>query len=652
MTEPFGGRSRGSDVKLIAYYLPQFHPIPENDQWWGKGFTEWRNVVRAFPQFTDHYQPRVPGELGYYDLRVIDVMRRQAELAKLYSIDAFCFHFYWFAGKTLLELPLRNFLACTDIDMKFCLCWANENWSRRWDGSEEDVLIAQQHSPEDDLEFLRYLNSYFRDKRYLKVDGKPVLTVYRPSQLPNALATAQRWRQEILSMGYPGIYLVATNAFAFQDYQLIGFDALSEFPPHHVRAPNVQDRFELSRFREGWRIRLYSDVVRSEKSRGPVTGATVHPGVMPSWDNSARRPRNGEIIHGSSPNLFREWLDHAIEVAAHNPENEQFVFINAWNEWAEGAYLEPDRRYGYAYLEACRAAVSSHAERGDSHRMFAGQQPLRPNRPTVLLCAHWAARQIFGGERSFLDLARGLAAGGHNIVVALPESGGAVDVEADYIELLSKVAVEVRVFPYGQWTANRRKSLAGVSGFLRVIRETNPDIVYVNTIVVNAPIVASRLLGVPVVVHAREIIEHDPDLTSQIGLPPESIIRQVIRSADHIVANSSATARSFRDAQHLTVVPNVVDIEGLDLANEVDPNAVRFGLISSNFPKKGIADLVTLARLCLTEEPRARFVMIGPSHRALEALRHDGYETSLPPRARAASGRRAGPRAGAGRPVA
>lgn len=341
-----------SDVRLIAYYLPQFHPIPQNDEWWGKGFTEWRNVTRALPAFEGHYQPRLPGELGYYDLRVSEVMQRQVALAQLYGISGFCFHFYWFAGQRLLELPVVNYLADKSLALPFSLCWANENWSRRWTGGEADVLIGQEHSPEDDISFINYLDQYFRDERYIKINGKPLLTVYRPELLPDAAATVARWRSEIVKLGYPGIYLVATNAFDFKDYRRFSFDALSEFPPHGVTAPNIRSHLRFAEFASAFRVREFAKVVESEKSKRVADGV-VHPGVMPSWDNSARRPAAGHVFHGSSPALFADWLKHAIERATKNPKSEQMVFINAWNEWAEGAYLEPDQRFGYAYLEAC-----------------------------------------------------------------------------------------------------------------------------------------------------------------------------------------------------------------------------------------------------------------------------------------------------------
>jgi lipopolysaccharide biosynthesis protein len=341
--------------KLVAYYLPQFHPIPENDEWWGKGFTEWRNVARAYPVFEDHYQPRMPGELGYYDLRNTDIIRRQAELAREYGLSAFCFHFYWFGGKRLLEMPIDTFLTTQDIDLEFSLCWANENWSRRWDGGTNELLISQEHSPEDDIAFIRYVDRYFKDRRYMRVEGKPVLTIYRPTIIPDVKATLLRWREEAHRMGYPGLYLIATNSFGFDDHVKLGFDALSEFPPHAIRTPDIQPHLRLASTRAGGHVYSYPSVVENELERA-TTSLTVHPGVMPGWDNSARRPHNGHIFHGATPALFARWLRHAIGRTVERPAAERFVFINAWNEWAEGAYLEPDIRYGYAWLHALRAA--------------------------------------------------------------------------------------------------------------------------------------------------------------------------------------------------------------------------------------------------------------------------------------------------------
>ena len=349
-------------VKPIAFYLPQFHPIPENDQLWGKGFTEWTNVAKAVPQFEGHYQPRYPGELGYYDLRLTEVMREQIRLAKTYGLHGFCFHHYWFHGRRLLERPVDQFLADASLDFKFCICWANENWTRTWDGAEHEVLIGQEHSAADDLEFFGDLARYMRDPRYIRVDGKPVLVVYRPNLLPSAKQTAARWRGEASKRGFGGLFLVASNAFGFTDPASIGFDALVEFPPHGRTAAPINDTLRLYNPEYKGQVYSYAEIARTALSPYP-DDALVIPGAMPSWDNEARRPGRGNVMHGSTPELFRDWLDRCFlrarrNAAAHCP----FVFINAWNEWAEAAYLEPDLRFGYAYLSAVSDCIETHSE--------------------------------------------------------------------------------------------------------------------------------------------------------------------------------------------------------------------------------------------------------------------------------------------------
>ena len=345
-------------VRLIAFYLPQFHPIPENDEWWGKGFTEWFNVKRSFPQFPGHYQPHVPGELGYYDLRNSKIQKRQVELAKLYGIGGFCFHFYWFSGKRLLELPIQQYVDNRDFDLPFCLCWANENWSRRWDGLDSDILISQDHSPEDDLAFIEYVSRYLRDPRYIRIKGKPLLIVYRPILLPSAKKTAKRWRVWCRENDIGEIYLACTQSFESVNPRKYGFDGAIEFPPNNTTPPVITSQVnpedsDFSGVVYDWSI----FVERSRKYQKP--DYPLFRGVCPSWDNTARRMENAGVFLGSTPEKYSEWLENAsIEtVRRFSDPSERLVFVNAWNEWAEGAYLEPDQRYGYAYLQATRDAL-------------------------------------------------------------------------------------------------------------------------------------------------------------------------------------------------------------------------------------------------------------------------------------------------------
>ncbi|NEX19365.1 glycosyl hydrolase [Thiorhodococcus mannitoliphagus] len=344
-------------ARLIAFYLPQFHPIPENDAWWGRGFTEWTNVVRGRPQFPGHYQPHLPGELGFYDLRVPEVMARQVELAKGYGIGGFAFYCYWFAGKSLLERPLEAYLD-SSLDLPFCLCWANENWSRRWDGRDQEILIAQAHSPEDDLAFIARISKYLRDPRYIRVGGRPLLMVYRPALLPNPSETAKRWRLWCQQQGIGDLYLAYTQSFESEPPAAYGFDAAVEFPPNNSHPVDITKHIQGRDSRFAGTI--YDWSIYPERSRH-YEGCDYRRFrcVNPSWDNEARRPGRGAIFLGSTPSGYREWLENAIRdsQARIADPSERLVFVNAWNEWAEGAHLEPDQKYGYAYLQATRDAL-------------------------------------------------------------------------------------------------------------------------------------------------------------------------------------------------------------------------------------------------------------------------------------------------------
>jgi glycosyltransferase involved in cell wall biosynthesis len=345
-------------VRLIAFYLPQFHAIKENNEWWGEGFTEWTNVKPARPQFDGHYQPHVPGELGYYNLLDRDVQKRQIELAKLYGVGGFCFYYYWFGGKRLLEQPIENYLADSSLDHPFCLCWANENWSRRWDGKDSEVLIAQQHSPEDDLAFAADVARYIRDERYICIDGKPLLIVYRPSLLPSALETSDRWRTWFRDQGIGEIYLAYTQSFEAEDPRKYGFDAAIEFPPNNSAPPNITSQMKTAASFGGT---VYDWSVFLKRSQNYKKNAyRLFRSVCPSWDNTARRKNGGTVFLNSTPKDYQSWLENAIAETCDQAAttDERLVFVNAWNEWAEGAHLEPDAKYGYAWLDATRKALT------------------------------------------------------------------------------------------------------------------------------------------------------------------------------------------------------------------------------------------------------------------------------------------------------
>ncbi len=345
-------------VRLIAFYLPQYHPIPENDAWWGKGFTEWTNVTRARPNFRGHYQPQLPADLGYYDLRLPEVRRQQAELARQFGIQGFCYYYYWFNGHRLLHRPLGEVVASGEPDFPFCVCWANENWSRRWDGRESDILMAQHYTPEDDLAFIRALLPVLSDPRYIRIEGRALLLVYRATLLPDSQATTDRWREECHRAGLAEPYIAFVHSFHEGNQLSPGFDAAVEFPPHghSVRAappgdmlnPDFQGHF----FDYPATARAFAALRYPHRK--------VFRSVMPAWDNTARRQNDGHIFLDASPEVYEDWLRRMIaETREQGFGEERILFINAWNEWAEGNHLEPDTRFGLGYLEATRRALDA-----------------------------------------------------------------------------------------------------------------------------------------------------------------------------------------------------------------------------------------------------------------------------------------------------
>lgn len=354
------------DVRLLAFYLPQFHPIPENDDWWGKGFTEWTNVVQAKPLFKGHYQPHIPTDLGFYDLRLPEVREAQANLAAEYGIHGFCYYHYWFNGHRLLERPFNEVLESGSPDFPFCLCWANENWTRRWDGLASDVLMGQKYNFDDDSSHIRSLFSSFEDQRYIRVNGKPLFMVYRTELLPEPATTAEIWREEAIKGGIGELYLANVQSLGqYGNPFEIGFDASIEFAPDWYRTgPNLNHRS----IRAFWRIltsgvtphtRLFSydEMVRRMLAKS-VPDFPFYRCVTPSWDKTARRQFNADVFLGSSPRKYETWLRKIVQQTVDKRSgDERIVFINAWNEWAEGCHLEPDTKYGRSYLESTKRAL-------------------------------------------------------------------------------------------------------------------------------------------------------------------------------------------------------------------------------------------------------------------------------------------------------
>lgn len=353
-------------LRSIAFVLPQFHPIPENDLWWGKGFTEWTNVAKAKPQFKGHYQPHLPTDLGFYDLRLPEARQAQADLAQDYGVDGFCYYHYWFNGKRLLDTPIDEMLRLQKPDMPFMLCWANENWTRRWDGKEEDVLMKQDYSFDDDKEHMRWLcEKVFSDKRYIRVNDCPVFVIYRQDLFPDISKTAEIWREiAVNEFGYKGVYLCVTESFNKQvNPETINFDAAIEFAPHQVISHKLK-KSKKDIWLEKLKLKKEPSISLRDFEKGvdksinrKLPPYKLYRCATPSWDNTARKKENGVISVGSTPSLYYKWLKHLKLTFKPFSKDENFIFINAMNEWAEGNHLEPCEKYGTAYLEATKSAL-------------------------------------------------------------------------------------------------------------------------------------------------------------------------------------------------------------------------------------------------------------------------------------------------------
>lgn len=592
-------------LRVIAFYLPQFHPIPENDAWWGKGFTEWTNVTKAVPQFEGHYQPRLPEALGFYDLRLKEVQKAQIELAKKYGVYGFCYHHYWFAGKRLLERPLQQMLEDPSLDFPFCICWANENWTRRWDGCEEEVLLGQDHSVEDDLAFIAELEPALRDPRYIHVDGRPLLIVYRPQLFPDPAATAQHWRDYLLNRGMPDPYLV--NVWSFPeavDPRSIGFDAAVEFPPHQYPCAEVGGT--LRRLNEAFdgRVCDYNACVEhAERTRYQRRPFDLFPGVMTAWDNTPRRLEHGTVYANASPDAYKRWMATAADRALDFEHTDmRMVFVNAWNEWAEGTYLEPDRRYGYAYLQATRDVLEMLRE---EHRARTGASTTvvqsESTTPRLLLIGHDAHRH--GAQLLALNLARLLAGQfGYNLRIWLLEGG----------ELLPEFrqVAEVNVLSQG---------LDEVESALRELVAEGFDSAITNTVVTGHLVPELKAAGFKVL----SLVHEMPAFIAERALQDRA--RALAASADHIVFAADTVRRGFASVaefpedkvriipqgiyQSLTPEPDARAAVESELG--LPPDATLVLNVGYGDERKGFDWFLDCARRVADADPRFHFLWVG-----------------------------------------
>lgn len=374
-------------TRALAFYLPQFHPIPENDAWWGHGFTEWTNVRKARPRFRGHYQPHVSGELGYYDLRDPSVQVEQARLAQAHCVHGFIYYHYWFSGKRLLQHPLEAMLANDDVTIPFALCWANENWTRTWDGQEQQVLVQQEYKEEDVTTHAQLLARVMSDRRYLRIDGRPLFLVYNAAALPDEARFTTGLRRAYSEITESELYLcrVESGGAGKREPTASGWDAAVDFQPDSRQLPRKslwwRGAHRLTGGRGHWSsIRYdYAMFVRTMLQR-PEPEYKRFPGVTPSWDNSARRRRGAFILTGSTPALFEHWVREVIGRFRPSSDQEDLIFVNAWNEWAEGNHLEPDQLWGREWLEALQRGLSSGGTGGG--RMGVSQPPPWPDRLT------------------------------------------------------------------------------------------------------------------------------------------------------------------------------------------------------------------------------------------------------------------------------
>ena len=510
LAESNGQVALAARAKTIAFYLPQFHAFEENDRWWGEGFSEWRNVSRGAPRFDGHYQPRIPRDLGYYDLNDDSIIKRQSELAMQNGIEAFCFYYYWFDGKRLMDMPLDKF-ANADLDQEFCIMWANENWTRTWDGFDSEVLIEQSYDDADEDDFIEDTARYFRNERYMRVNGRPLFILYRPGLIPQAKKTFARWRKKWKDAVGVEPYFMMVQGFGDEDPRPYGLDGAVEFPPHKLCQNMRQIQSELTVNDQSYSgiVHSYDEVIERSLNEKPPAFPLIKT-VVPHWDNDARREGRGMTLHGSTPDRYGQWLEGAIEYANENPfEDEPMVFINAWNEWAEGAYIEPDVHYGHAYLNATRRAVYG-LERNAQKLLLVGHD-----------ANHHGAQMLLKSMAEVMTRQFGL-----DVTILVKEGGSMM---STYKSICNTVLLQEIEGGFRQWA-----------------RENEFDIAICNTSVTGNLVPALSDCGIKVV----SLIHELPNLIREYEL--QSNIDSIAGHADHVLFPSEIVERgfaSFTDAE-------------------------------------------------------------------------------------------------------
>ena len=601
-SEPLLGSGKPR-ARNIAFYLPQFHAFEENDNWWGKGFTEWRNIMRGLPRFEGHYQPRIPRDIGFYDLTNEEVLVKQAELALSNGVSGFCFYYYWFNGKRLMDKPLDLFANSQKIQSDFCIMWANENWTRTWDGMEKNVLIQQDYHLEDEDDFIADTTRYFENSRYIMVDGRPLFILYRPGLVTGGSETFERWREKWRSSGFdPLLFMV--QGFGDDNPAEFGFDGAVEFPPHKLcdNLPNINSDLKIYDGDYKGHVVSYDDVI--EKSLTSVTpDFPLIKTVVPHWDNDARREGRGFTMQGSTPQKYEKWLDGAIDFAVRQPiagEDSSFVFVNAWNEWAEGAYLEPDVHYGHAYLNANRRAIYG----SQSSKM----------QMDIVLVGHDAHKH--GAQMLLLNIARTFGRQFGLRVKILLLGGGAL--EEKYREV-----AEVEIL-------NDISSIETVD----LLKNTNSRIAITNTCVTGSVVLPLKRMGFKVV----SLIHELPRIIQEYGLLEE--VDSISNYSDSVVFPAELVKSGFESLSHEIVGDGLIRPQGSYQEIEYIESAKTLVCAELGIPENskivlnvGYADLrkgfdifLQVARLSAEQDKKIHFVWLGGISPELERWVFEDYK--------------------------